>query len=123
MGDVVSLVEEVERKVDKAKAEKLAKKIGKGKRFDLEDYKDQMEQMQSMGGIMGMIDKLPGMDKIPQKALNQMGDKKTEQISNNGKSANTEDNSALDIGAKTSRWRHAKYDDCQENTHRPNHSL
>lgn len=80
MGDVLSLVEEVERKVDKKQAEKLAKKISKGKGFDLDDYKDQMVQMQSMGGIMGMMEKLPGMDKAPQKALDQLGDKKTNQI-------------------------------------------
>jgi signal recognition particle subunit SRP54 len=80
MGDVLSLVEEVERKVDKKQAEKLAKKISKGKGFDLDDYKDQMVQMQSMGGIMGMMEKLPGMDKVPQKALDQLGDKKTSQI-------------------------------------------
>jgi signal recognition particle subunit SRP54 len=80
MGDVLSLVEEVERKVDKVQAEKLATKITKGKGFDLEDFRDQMMQMQKMGGIMGMMEKLPGMDKIPQKALDQVGDKKTDQV-------------------------------------------
>ena len=80
MGDVLSLVEEVERKVDKKKAEQLATKITKGKGFDLDDFKDQMMQMQNMGGIMGMMEKLPGMDKVPQKAMDQMGDKKTAQI-------------------------------------------
>jgi signal recognition particle subunit SRP54 len=80
MGDVLSLVEEVERKVDKVQAENLAKKITRGKGFDLEDFRDQMMQMQKMGGIMGMMDKLPGMDKVPQKALDQVGDKKTDQI-------------------------------------------
>ena len=80
MGDVLSLVEEVERKVDKVQAEKLANKITKGKGFDLEDFRDQMMQMQKMGGIMGMVEKLPGMDKLPQKALDQVGDKKTDQV-------------------------------------------
>lgn len=80
MGDVLSLVEEVERKVDKDKAEKLAKKLAKGKGFDLEDFRDQMIQMQDMGGLMGMVEKLPGMGNIPQKALDQVGDKKTVQI-------------------------------------------
>ncbi len=64
MGDVLSLIEEVERKVDKSKAEKLAKKIKKGKGFDLEDFRDQLIQMKSMGGLMGMVDKLPGMGKM-----------------------------------------------------------
>ena len=76
MGDVLSLVEEIERKVDKQKAEKLAKKITKGKGFDLENFREQMIQMQNMGGIMGMIDKLPGVDKLSQKALNQFEGRK-----------------------------------------------
>ncbi len=80
MGDVLSLVEDVERKVDKTKADKLAKKFSSGKAFDLDDYRDQMLQMQNMGGIMGMMDKLPGMDKIPRKALDQVGDRKTVQV-------------------------------------------
>lgn len=79
MGDVLSLVEEVERKVDRTKAEKLAKKFAKGKEFDLEDFRDQMIQMQNMGGMASMMDKLPGMDKIPQKALDKVGDKQTSQ--------------------------------------------
>lgn len=61
MGDVLTLIEEVERKVDKKKAEKLAKKMQKGKGFDLADFKDQLMQMKNMGGLMGMMDKLPGM--------------------------------------------------------------
>jgi signal recognition particle subunit SRP54 len=80
MGDVLTLVEEVERKVDKTKAEKLAKKITGGKAFDLDDFRDQMMQMQNMGGIMGMMDKLPGMNKLPQKALDQVGDRNTVQV-------------------------------------------
>ena len=65
MGDVLSLVEEVERSVDKDKAAKLAEKVAKGKRFDLNDLRDQMQQMQSMGGLAGMMDKLPGMGQVP----------------------------------------------------------
>ena len=61
MGDVMTLIEEAERKIDKSKADKLAKKIQKGKGFDLEDFKDQLMQMKNMGGLMGMMDKLPGM--------------------------------------------------------------
>ncbi|MFT4520803.1 MAG: signal recognition particle subunit SRP54 [Halioglobus sp.] len=61
MGDVMSLIEEVEQKVDKKKAEKLARKVKKGKKFDLEDFRDQLQQMNNMGGITGMLDKLPGM--------------------------------------------------------------
>jgi signal recognition particle subunit SRP54 len=61
MGDVLSLIEDVERKVDKKKAEKFAQKIVKGKRFDLEDLREQLKQMKNMGGMASMMDKLPGM--------------------------------------------------------------
>jgi len=61
MGDVLSLIEEAEQKIDKKKANKLARKIKKGKKFDLEDFRDQIQQMSNMGGITGMLDKLPGM--------------------------------------------------------------
>ncbi len=65
MGDVLSLIEEVEQKVDKAEAEKLARKIKKGKGFDLEDFRAQLQQMKKMGGVAGMLDKLPGMGNLP----------------------------------------------------------
>jgi len=68
MGDVVSLVEEAEQKVDKEKVAKLAKKMSKGKRFDLDDFREQLEQMESMGGLTGLMDKLPGMGQLPQNA-------------------------------------------------------
>ncbi len=61
MGDVLSLVEEAERKLDKTKADKLAKKLKKGKGFDLEDLLEQFQQMKQLGGMAGMLDKLPGM--------------------------------------------------------------
>ena len=77
MGDVLSLIEEVERKVDKKKAEKLAKKVLKGKGFDLEDFREQLVQMKSMGGLTGMMDKLPGMGNVPQAAKDQLNDKVT----------------------------------------------
>ncbi len=65
MGDVLSLVEQVEQQVDKDKATKLAEKVAKGKKFDLNDMRDQLEQMQGMGGLSGLMDKLPGVGKIP----------------------------------------------------------
>lgn len=61
MGDVLSLVEEVERTVDREKSEELAKKVISGKSFDFNDMRTQLEQMQNMGGLGGLIDKLPGM--------------------------------------------------------------
>lgn len=68
MGDVMSLIEEAEQKIDKAKAEKLVEKVQKGKRFDLEDLRDQFQQMQNMGGMSSMLEKLPGMGNVAQMA-------------------------------------------------------
>jgi signal recognition particle subunit SRP54 len=59
MGDVLSLVEEIEDKVSREKTEKLAKKLKKGRGFDLSDLRDQFEQMMNMGGLGAMLDKLP----------------------------------------------------------------
>ena len=59
MGDVLSLVEEIEHKVNKDKTEQLARKLKKGKGFDLSDLKDQLEQMMNMGGLASMLEKLP----------------------------------------------------------------
>lgn len=75
MGDILTLIEEVERKADKQASEKLAKKIKKGHGFDLEDFKQQLLQMNNMGGIAGMMSKLPGMSQVPQQAMNQVNDK------------------------------------------------
>jgi signal recognition particle subunit SRP54 len=76
MGDVLSLIEEVERKVDKQKAEKLANKLKKGKGFDLEDFREQLDQMSNMGGLTGMMDKLPGMGQMGQAAAQMQGAEK-----------------------------------------------
>ena len=72
MGDVLSLIEEAEQKIDKKKAERLARKVKKGKRFDLEDFRDQLQQITSMGGVGGMLDKLPGMGGLAQAAQANM---------------------------------------------------
>jgi signal recognition particle subunit SRP54 len=63
---VLSLVEQVESQVDKDKAQKLAEKVAKGKKFDLNDMRDQLEQMQNMGGIGALMDKLPGLGQVPE---------------------------------------------------------
>lgn len=80
MGDVLSLVEEIERKVDKEKAEKLSNKLAKGKGFDLNDLREQLQQMANMGGIAGMLDKLPGMAAIPKEIKNQGQDKQFKRM-------------------------------------------
>jgi signal recognition particle subunit SRP54 len=68
MGDMMSLIEEAEQKVDRKKAERLARKVKKGQKFDLEDFRDQLQQMNNMGGITNMLDKLPGMGNMAQMA-------------------------------------------------------
>ncbi|MBU3002021.1 signal recognition particle protein [Paraglaciecola arctica] len=80
MGDVLSLIEEVERKVDKQKAQKLAKKVQKGKGFDLQDFKEQLEQMRSMGGMMSLMDKMPGMGNMSSQIKEKANDKSFVQM-------------------------------------------
>lgn len=80
MGDILTLIEEVERKADKEKSEQLAKKLKKGKGFDLEDFKQQLLQMNNMGGITGMMSKLPGVGQLPQAAFNQVNDGATNKM-------------------------------------------
>lgn len=76
MGDVLTLVEEIEQKVNKSKSEKLAQKLKRGKGFDLSDLRDQLEQMMNMGGLASMLEKLPLPGKINAAALqNSAGDK------------------------------------------------
>jgi signal recognition particle subunit SRP54 len=76
MGDVLSLIEEAEQKLDRKKAERLATKIKKGKGFDLEDFRDQLQQMKSMGGMQGMLEKLPGMGQMAKAAEQSMDQKR-----------------------------------------------
>lgn len=64
MGDVLSLIEEAESKIDQKKAQKFAKKIQKSGQFDLEDFLEQLQQINSMGGVGGLIGKMPGMGQI-----------------------------------------------------------
>jgi signal recognition particle subunit SRP54 len=59
MGDVLSLVEQVTRQVDRQEAEKLARKVAKGKDFDLDDLLAQLRQLEQMGGMAALMDKLP----------------------------------------------------------------
>lgn len=75
MGDVLSLIEEVEQKVDHDKAAKVAKKLQKGKGFDLQDFRDQLDQMNNMGGMSTLLGKLPGMTNLPDNVRDQVNDK------------------------------------------------
>jgi len=74
MGDVVSLVEEVQHKVDQEQADRLARKLSKGQGFSLQDLRDQIRQMQDMGGLAGLLDKLPG-NAMPAKVDSRMGER------------------------------------------------
>ncbi len=74
MGDVVSLVEKAVENIDREEAEKLAKKVQKG-RFDLADYRAQLVQMKKMGGMQGMLSALPGVQKIKK----QLDEKKVDE--------------------------------------------
>ncbi|HUO95115.1 MAG TPA: signal recognition particle protein [Steroidobacteraceae bacterium] len=78
MGDVLSLVEQVQRDVDRAQAEKLAKKLAKGKGFDFDDLRDQMQQLEKMGGIGALMEKLPG--KLSQAAAQAPGQFEGKQV-------------------------------------------
>jgi signal recognition particle subunit SRP54 len=73
MGDVLTLVEEIECKVSRDKADKLAKKLKKGKGFDLSDMRDQLEQMLNMGGMSAMLEKLPLPGNVNPAALKDSG--------------------------------------------------
>ncbi|MBV9575002.1 MAG: signal recognition particle protein, partial [Gammaproteobacteria bacterium] len=79
-GDILTLVEQAERNLDRSKAEKLVKKIKKGKTFDLEDFRDQLKQIHNMGGVMGIMSKLPGMNQLPQTVKDQFQDKRLIEI-------------------------------------------
>ena len=80
MGDVLTLVEDIERKVDRDKAERLAAKVRKGGGFDLGDFREQLLQMEEMGGVASLIDKLPGAGRIPDGALNRLGLGQTRRV-------------------------------------------
>lgn len=75
MGDIVSLVEEAQAKVDEKQAEKMAKKLKSGKRFNFNDFLVQLNQMKKLGGMKSLMGKLPGMGQIPKAAMEMMDDK------------------------------------------------
>jgi signal recognition particle subunit SRP54 len=75
MGDVLSLIEEVEQKVDQEKALKVAEKLKKGRGFDLQDFRDQLDQMTNMGGMSALLGKLPGMSDLPDTVRDQVNDR------------------------------------------------
>ena len=80
MGDVLTLIEEVEQKVDKQKAARVAEKITKGKGFDLSDFREQIDQMRNMGGLTALMSKLPGMGELPEHVKNRANDKEMSRL-------------------------------------------
>ena len=76
MGDVLSLVEEIEGKVDREQADKLAKKLKKGRGFDLGDLRDQLQQMMNMGGMAAMLEKMPLPGNVNPAALKDQANEK-----------------------------------------------
>jgi signal recognition particle subunit SRP54 len=75
MGDMLSLIEDIESKVDREQAEKLSNKLKKGDCFNLTDFLDQIKQMRNMGGMASMLSKLPGAGQLPDNVRSQMDDK------------------------------------------------
>jgi len=80
MGDVLSLIEDVQQKTDQDKAEKLAAKMAKGKKFDMNDMRDQLEQMLNMGGLAGLMEKLPGVSSLPENVKSKVNDKEVKRM-------------------------------------------
>jgi len=76
MGDVVSLVEQAQEMVDEAEAEKLAKRMQKG-RFDLADMQSQLRQVTKMGGMSGILGMLPGVGKMKKQLADTKVDDKS----------------------------------------------
>jgi signal recognition particle subunit SRP54 len=74
MGDIVALARDAERKIDKQKAERAAKKFQSGGMFDLQDYRELMEQMLNMGGLGSILSKMPGMGNMAKMANQHLSD-------------------------------------------------
>ncbi len=75
MGDVLSLIEDVETKIDHKKAQKIAKKIQKTGKFDLADFLEQLQQINNMGGVSGLMGKMPGMSQMKDQINNEVIEK------------------------------------------------
>ena len=75
MGDIRTLIEEAERKVNHQEAKALAKKLQKKKAFNLDDFLVQLQQMRTMGGFSNLLSKLPSLPNIPAAAKSQLNDR------------------------------------------------
>jgi signal recognition particle subunit SRP54 len=79
MGDMLSLIEEVQQKVDQEEVNKLQKKLQKGGSFDLQDFADQLQQMTKMGGLSSLISKIPGLPSLPNAGGDLVNEKANKQ--------------------------------------------
>lgn len=77
MGDVLTLVEDAQRKVDQDKAKKMAAKMAGGRGFDLADHREQLLEMEKMGGAAALLEKIPGAERLPAGAAALFDAKKT----------------------------------------------
>jgi len=77
MGDVLTLVEDAQRKVDRDKAKKMATKLATGRGFDLSDFREQLQEMENFGGGAALLEKLPGAERLPAGAAGLFEAKKT----------------------------------------------
>ena len=80
MGDLLSLIEQLQRGTDTEKAAKMAEKLKKGEGFTLEDFADQLRDMRNMGGMTSLLDKLPGMSGMADKIKEKVNDKELSHI-------------------------------------------
>ncbi|WWP00763.1 MAG: signal recognition particle protein [Candidatus Dasytiphilus stammeri] len=71
MGDMLSLIDEIENTIDHRKAENLANKMKTGAKFNLSDFLEQLKEMRKIGGINKIIDKIPVMNGLPTNMLNE----------------------------------------------------
>jgi signal recognition particle subunit SRP54 len=79
MGDVLSLIEQAERTMDKDVATKGAAAMVEG-RFTLEDFLEQLQQVKKMGSLSGMLSLLPGVPKDLKQASAAIDDRQIAQV-------------------------------------------
>ena len=75
MGDMLSLIEDLQRKTDMGEARKFADKIKKGQGFTFEDFKAQMLQVKKMGGMGGLLSHLPGAGQLAEQVKGKLNEK------------------------------------------------
>lgn len=80
MGDILSLIEDLQRNTDMDQAKKMADKLKSGEGFTFEDFKEQIAQMKKMGGMTGLLDKLPGMGNISEQIKDKVNDKQIDHM-------------------------------------------